>query len=122
MLKIDRSELLRCFVILEILFVWIPIAFCGLIFGFLVLVVGFELELLNLCGVILLALYLSLPSLIFSAIFEDSVLGSISNSAMSWILAIVIYSVIAFLVALVFSLYTPLNKQDESGQKSTKHS
>lgn len=82
----------------------------------------FNLELLNFCCVLLLIADLALPGLFISAFFQDSALGSIGDSVLSWILTIVIYSVIAFFVALIFSLYTPLDKQHETGHESTERS
>lgn len=54
----------------------------------------------------------------FSALFQDSGFGTTVEYVINWILVIFTYSVITFLVTLVFSLYTPLSEQHEAGQES----
>ena len=112
MLNIDRTEFLRCFVILEIVLVLVPIAFFWSIMGILVLVAGFNLTTLNICCTGLLFYpYFLLPSLIASGSFHGSLFDVVPESIAGWFFVVLTYTVVAFLMALALSLYTPSNKK-----------
>jgi hypothetical protein len=121
MMKIDRTELLRCFILLEIVLVFIPIAFFWSIMGILALVAGFNLTTLNLCCVwLLFHLYFLLPSLIASGLFRRSLIGVMPESVAGWLFIVLTYTVMVFLMALALSLYTPLNRQGKTQKTSNR--
>jgi|GEM_PF-2611263 len=115
MVKIDRTELLRSFLTVEIIFVVIPAALFWSIAGILTFVAGSDFTALNACCIFLLfTLYLYPAGHIASAMFYGSSSGFFRESVAVWLVAICMYSIIAFLLALILSLYMPLEKRGRS--------
>ena len=111
MVKIDKVELFKCFVIIEIIFVLIPMGLFSFIMGFATLIVGFDLQLLKICCVyFFLFIYFSPLRLIASRLFSESSIGMIPEFIVVGIVTIIMYSLVAFLVSLILSLYAPLKK------------
>ncbi|HCO95734.1 MAG TPA: hypothetical protein DIU00_17600 [Phycisphaerales bacterium] len=115
MVKIDKTELFRSLVILEVVLVVIPVAMFWSLVGILVLFADIDITTLNLCGALLLfSTYFIPPKLIAQGLFQGSLIGVFPEGLAGWLVAIFMYSFIAFLLALVSSLYTPLNRWKKS--------
>jgi len=66
---------------------------------------------------LLFSIYFIPPKLIASGLFDGSLIGLFPECLAGWLVAIFMYSFIAFLLALVSSLYTPLNRLKKSSMK-----
>ena len=119
MVKIDNSELLKCFVITEVVLVLIPMSLFGFMMGLASSVLGFDLELLNICCIsFFYTLYFFPSNLIASRLFNESSAGGIPEYFAGWMITIIMYSCFAFLIALILSLYTPLKKNRKSSKNT----
>ena len=109
MIKIDKTELIRNFVVLEGVFVGIPLFVFWSSFGVLYLISGlFNFYILYIIFRIFLfifSFYFFLPSLIAPGMFQGDI---IPKGFGGWLAIVVTYSVIALLIALTLSFYTPL--------------
>ena len=118
MVKIDKTELLRSLVILEIALVVIPVTMFWSLVGILALFADIDITTLNLCCALLLfSIYFIPPKLIAPGLFQGSLIGVFPEGLAGWLVAIFMYSFIAFLLALASSLYTPLNRWKKSSVK-----
>jgi hypothetical protein len=108
MVTIDKKELLRSFLTFEFILVVIPVVLFWLFAGALILVAGFNLRTLNVCCIfILFTIYFIPPGLIASGLFHSSIIGLQPEGLAGWLVVVCLYSVVAFLIALVLSLYAP---------------
>ena len=111
MVKIDKTELFRSFVIFEVVLVGIPVAMFWSLAGILTLFAGSTLTILNLSwGLLFFRIYFILPGLVASRLFQISVIGFYPKGLTGWLFSGFIYSFAAFILALVQSLYTPSNR------------
>jgi hypothetical protein len=121
MVKIDGTELFRSFLTIEIVIVVIPVAVYWSIVGVLTLVAGFNLATFNACCLLLLFnVYLTPPGFIVSKLFHASSSGIIYEGVAVWLVAILTYSIVASLVALALSLYTPSKGRQKSTAEHAK--
>ena len=118
MIKIDKTELFRSFAISEVVLVGIPVVMFWTVLGILTLFADFNLTTINLgCSVILFSIYFMPPSLIASELFEGLLIGVFPKGLAGWLVTIFMYSFLVFLIALISSLYTPLNRRKKSSVK-----
>lgn len=115
MVKIDKTELLRSLVLFEVVFVVIPVAVFWTFAGILALFTDSVQMLLNLsCALLSFRIYFILPGFIASGLFERAVIGFYLKGLAGWIFSVFVYSLVAFTLALVPSLYRPSNKSETS--------
>ena len=118
MIKIDRTELFRAFIMFEAFLVGIPIIVYWLARGTLFLLYALDLDaccnpfgIFSFIVLFFATFYFILPVLIASEMFTFSIFAGMPKDLSGWLVGIGTYSFLAFLLAFVLSLYTPLQKQ-----------
>jgi hypothetical protein len=112
MIKIDKLELFRVFVVLEASLVGIPVvvflsaAAALYLFGHFA-IATFWAVVIFLVG----SLYILLPALVAPGLFQVKVLGVLPESIAGWLVVVGVYSVIALLLALPVSIRTPSRRR-----------
>jgi hypothetical protein len=109
MIKIDKIELFRVFVILEAALVVLPIIICWSI-GAVLCVVGYSvLGWLGACFALealpcIFGFYFVLPGLVAPGLFQGAVPGVLPKGIAGWLVVVGVYSVLALLLALPVSI------------------
>jgi hypothetical protein len=127
MIRIDRTELFKSFIIFEAFLVGIPMVVIWSTVGVLCLAICLLLS-DNLLGPadlmvveflvtpfsFVFSFYFFLPSLIASGLFREARFGVFPKGVAGWLFVVGTYSILALLFALTLSLRTQLRKQNKS--------
>ncbi|MGD8501752.1 MAG: hypothetical protein PVJ86_13955 [Phycisphaerales bacterium] len=109
MIKIDKIELFRVFVILEATLVGLPIIIFGSV-GAVLCVVGYSiLGWLGACFALealpcIFGVYFLLPGLVAPRLFQATVPGASPKGIAGWLVVVGVYSVLALLISLPVSM------------------
>jgi hypothetical protein len=116
MIKIRKNELLKGFLIYEVIFVVFPVT--AIWVAILIMILGSKISghisdeiyfLFFICVfqlfLILTSIYFILPAQIVSGLFESTLFGFYPSGVAAWFISVAIYSLIALLFAIIVSLY-----------------